>query len=398
LAFTTTNRVRDSLGPYGRPKSTEVALQDVFSSLANFTQKVGTWTASSNEALVSAGASTIALLQCNAVSTSTNTITVKVATSTQAGIYFGATTSASNYQAVIIDIVNNDIHVITTSTGTQATSTIDFTGTFLASTFYTLSVENSGSACVVYVDAVRQTDATGLTFTNGVVGLYTSYNTAVARFSNFQVNIDSHFFADSLITTAIAVADRMLERRTQGSFSTNLASNELYDWFDQEKQEMPYVLSRSFNTLPTFYRLQGFGDANNTLVLRHKPVYSTVKLEENEGGDAGATSWVTRTQGSDGDYVVYNDTGHIVFVDNFPRNAHQNLRLTYSYGATSVVEEIAELSTRYAIRQLISAYGSTEDGLKELNAKNEMMIEWLEQSYPEATLLGCIGKTTARVT
>lgn len=366
--------------------------------MANFTNKVGTWTASSNEALVSAGASTIALTQIDNISTSTLTITVKLATSTQAGVYFGATTSASNYQAVLIDIPNNDIIVLTTSTGTQATSALDFTGTLKASTFYTLRVEVSGTACVVYLDGVKQTDASGLTFTDGVCGLYASYNTAAARFSNLQVAVDSYFFPDSVISTAIAVGDALIDRRTQASFTTQLASNELYDWFDQEKQYMPYVLDRSYNTLPTFYRLQGFGDTNNTLVLRHRPVYSTVKLEENVASDGSATNFVTRTEGRGGDYVVYKDTGHIVFVNNWPRNGHQNLRLTYSWGTSTTSEEIKELSTRYAVRQLLIGYGAGEDGLAKLKSENDAYIAFLETYIPEATLLAAVGRTVPRVT
>lgn len=389
------------MGAFGSPKTSEVALTDVFSSLANFTQKVGTWTASANEAVISTGASTIALMQADNISNGTNTIIVKVATSTQAGIYFNATTSASNYEAVTIDIVNNKVSVITTSTGTQATSSIDFTGTFLASTFYTLRVENSGQSCVIYVDGIKQTDASALAFTTGIVGLYTSYNTVQARFSNFQSYVDSNFFSDSTITTAMAIADALIERRTQFKFSTNLASNELYDWFDQEKQEMPYVLSRSFNTLPTFYRLQGFGDANNTMKLRNHPVYSTVKLEENTAGDAATPSWTTRTQATmsvDGDYYVYNDTGVIVFVDNFPRNAHQNLRLTYSYGATTMVEDVAQYATRLAMREILIGYGSKDDSLAALKRENDLQIAYFETYIPEATLLACVGRTTERIT
>jgi len=377
-------------------------LSDTFSNLNNFTQKTGTWSVSSNEALVTSSTSTITLLAADNTYTSTCTLVVKIATSTIAGVVWNATTSFSSYHAAVIDIPNNQIHIYTVSTGTVSTSSISFTGTFLASTFYSMRVESSGEASYVEIDGVRQTDVSGLSFSVGVTGLLAQNNTTQNRYSNFQANVNTLFFTDSMVTTCIAVAEAFLERKTQFKFSTNLASVELYDWFDQEKQEMPYTLSRSFNTLPTFYRLQSFGDSNNTMKLKHWPVYSTVTLAENEAGDAATPNWVSKTQANqttDGDFLVYENTGVIVFTDKFPRNGHQNIRVTYSYGAsTGVPEDVAQLTTRYAIRELLIGYGAGMDGLENMKRDNEMMIERMEGLYPPATLLACVGKTTERIT
>ena len=169
MAYTTATRVRDTLGAFGRPKQSETMLSDTFSNLNNFTSKVGSWSASANEALVTSSTSTITLLQADNTYSSTNTTVVKIATSTSAGIYFNATTSASNYQAAVIDVVNNQVQILTVSAGTVSTSSISFTGTFLASTFYSLRVVNSSSGTYVEIAGVRQTDVSNLTFTTGVV-------------------------------------------------------------------------------------------------------------------------------------------------------------------------------------------------------------------------------------
>lgn len=399
MAYTNTTRVRNALGALGKPKAQELVVNDNFDNLTNFTSVAGTWTASGNIAYVTPASGGTSLLQLLALNTSSYTIVAQIATSVRGGIYYNATTNGSNYQAVMIDIVSTEIRVITVSTGTESTSNVGFTGSLFASVYYTLKLINTGDTGQIWLDGVKQADITSHTFDTGVCGIIMQGSTSSSSVKDFQVTIDSYYFADSEITTAIAVSQALIDRRTQKTFSTALASAELYDFYDAKLEEMPYEPARFFNSLGVETRGK-LVDKYGYIILRNRPVYSTVKLEENDAADADANNWKTRTQGRADDFVLYREGGVILFVDNKPKNGHQNIRVSYNYGATSVPEDIAELCTHYTVRKLFIGLGGGGEtsAMREARMQNDEYIKLLEEWIPPATLCGVVNDVFGRST
>lgn len=399
MPYTTVTRVRSALGGFGKPKAQETVVSDNFDNLTNFTQKTGVWTVSGNIGYVTPAAGGTSLLMLNALSTSSYTVVCQIATTVRAGIFYNATTSMSSYQAVMIDVASNEIRAVTVSTGTESTSNVGYTGSLLVSTFYTLRIVNTGETGEIWLDGVKQADITSQTFKSGVCGVIMQGSTSSSYVKDFQVTIDSYYFADNEITTAIAVAQALIDRRTQKTFTTALASQELYDFYDARLEEMPYGPARFFNSLGVETRGKLI-DKYGYIILKNRPVYSTVILQENDSVDGDADNWKTRTQGRANDFVLYREGGVILFVDNKPKNGHQNIRVTYNYGMTTVPEDIAELTTHYAVRKLFIGFGGGGEtsGMREARMQNDKYIELLEEWIPPATLCGVVNDSTARWT
>lgn len=337
------------------------------------------------------------LLMLNALSSSSYTAVVQIATTVRAGIFYNATTNMSSYQAVMIDVASNEIRAVTVSTGTESTSNVGYTGSLIVSTFYTLKVVNTGDSGEIWLDGVKQADITSHTFDSGVCGIIMQGSTSSSYAKDFQVTIDSYYFSDSEITTAIAVSQALIDRRTQRTFSTALASQELYDFYDMKLEEMPYEPARFFNSLGVETRGK-LVDKYGMIILKNRPVYSTITLQENVNADGDAADWKTRTQGRADDFVLYREGGVVVFVDNKPKNGHQNIRVTYNYGMTSVPEDVAELCTHYTVRKLFIAYGGGGEtsGMREARMQNDEYIKLLEEWIAPATLAGVVNDSTAR--
>ena len=399
MAYTTVTRVRSALGALGKPKAQELVVNDNFVDLNNFNQKTGTWTTSANIGYVTPAASGTSLLMLNALSSSSYTVVCQLATTVRAGIFYNATTTMSNYQAVMIDVASNEIRAVTVSTGTESTSNVGFTGSLLASTFYTLKVVNTGVTGEIWLDGTKQADITSQTFNSGVCCVIMQGSASSSYVKDFQVTIDGYYYSDSEITTAIAVSQALIDRRTQKTYSTALASLELYDFKDAELEEMPYEAARFFNSLGVETRGQ-IEDKHSYIILKNRPVYSTVLLAEDVNADGDVSSWTTRTQGRANDFVLYRESGVILFIDNKPKNGHQNIRASYNYGMTTVPEDVAELCTHYSVRKLFIGYGGggNQAGMKEAREQNDKYIELLEDWIPPATLVGVVNSRIPRWT
>jgi hypothetical protein len=84
------------------------------------------------------------------------------------------------------------------------------------------------------------------------------------------------------------------------------------------------------------------------------PVRSVVTVEENTSG----STWTSRTEGRDNDFIVTSRADGIRFVRNVPDYDHANVRVTYIAGYDATPEVVSDVSSRLAaamIRKIIDA-------------------------------------------
>lgn len=223
----------------------------------------------------------------------------------------------------------------------------------------------------------------------GSVGLR-AYDSPSLNFISFNLNTDVYTVDDADINDFIEEAEQHIYDRTRKLFSQKVFQ-EYYDFRSQEMPEMPFVLARSFNTLPnwTFRRLF----QESTLHLQQRPVLNVISLEENEGSDGSPDTWAIRSQGRDGDYVVYPSEGMVVWINNLPHNGHRNIRVTYAAGEPQVPRNVRNYCALLAAQRLLVGYGSPSSGMEQLKKSVDAQILQLEEYIPPATLLGSPGGT-----
>ena len=136
----------------------------------------------------------------------------------------------------------------------------------------------------------------------------------------------------------------------------------------------------------------------NKFRLNNYPVISVTGLWENNASASSADSWnqLTEQTGSGGDFVVDKDTGWVTFIDDIPRYGARAIKVTYSYGYSSVPKQVERLTILLTAKDLIrseansSQYYNTENiSMGELNITNSAAamatyLNYLEREIKDA--------------
>jgi len=113
--------------------------------------------------------------------------------------------------------------------------------------------------------------------------------------------------------------------------------------------------------------------SNSTTASAHADnAYVTMmSISKNEQGDSAEDDWedLEPQRGGGGDYLAYNDTGHIVFVDNVPALGSRKLQISYTYGYVTVPTQVQDLCILLAVRKILLAkgHGSTFDSVDDIS-------------------------------
>lgn len=145
------------------------------------------------------------------------------------------------------------------------------------------------------------------------------------------------------VNTWIAEASRRVDIISNSIFSVNTVSSQLFDW------------------------------AGNSTIL-NLPISNLItidKLEYNTNGPGVAPSWTTMTEGIDKDYIVYPDSAEVEFVKGvnsnlgiYPIYGKQKLRVSYTYGYSSVPLEVQSLTTLLVAKRVIHTLASYQANTK----------------------------------
>lgn len=103
-------------------------------------------------------------------------------------------------------------------------------------------------------------------------------------------------------------------------------------------------------------------DGSGVIRLNKWPVQSVQLIQYEENGiGADTESWETMTEGytGSGSFILYKDVGAIKLhgntVSQTPVPGHQNVRVAYTHGHTSVPRTVKQLATKMAARRYIQS-------------------------------------------
>jgi hypothetical protein len=385
----TPNDVRSVLQSIGKQRQTISIAGSEFDNLAGWTQIAGTWAVANNSVSVSGVTTGEGLLIYSAPFVTNYEETVNLTlTAGKAGLVFGYS-DANNFYAVMFDVSNNQASLIQKVAGVTTTlKTVSQTMTVGATYLVQAQMTDQGVLGVWFDTTQIFNYSFGSTIT-GQPGLR-AISTPTVVFSSWYLNTENYAISDADINDYIKAGEAHIFNRTRKLYEQKVM-REVYDYRDQLAPEMPYVMTRSFNTLPAWDMRRITKDYS--LQLRLKPVINVISLEENVAADGASDSWQVRSQGRDGDYVIYPDEGLIVWINNLPHNGHQNIRVTYAYGNPNVPENVRRYCAVLAAQMVIVGYGSPASGIAAMQKELRMQRLELETYIPQATILGSPGGT-----
>ena len=160
------------------------------------------------------------------------------------------------------------------------------------------------------------------------------------------------------VRKSILRAEREIDDRSNTKFSSTTVSNEIYD-------VNQYTFYKSPSQLTTFSTQILVGTRNDSFStffddqfkLNKNPILTITTLEVNDAGPSDTDSWRTLTEntGSGGDFLVNLDIGLITFVNNKPSQGQRKVRVSYTYGFSTVPADVERLCILLAIKSIITS-------------------------------------------
>ncbi len=204
--------------------------------------------------------------------------------------------------------------VVGTSSTTASTNyELDHDNVITSSvTLYTGSSELTSSAYTLNLDDGK------------IIGL-----TGAASGSVITADYDYGDLPDSVIAEMIDSSDERIDNNTGRIFTTDSAIEYLN--VDEGQQDF---------------------------FLRYYPVITLTSVERNIAVQTAEPDWETLSGGYGQDYITgsaENEIGRIRFIDNFPYEGQDMLRVTYTYGYATVPHRVKELSILLTLRKLANS-------------------------------------------
>jgi len=141
---------------------------------------------------------------------------------------------------------------------------------------------------------------------------------------------------DTEVASVIARVGKYVDSYT-GHAWTVATATEYFDTFSEHRLSYSGILEAD-NTQAVFH-------------LANRPIITIGTCQVNVGGTS-SESWTTQASGYGGDFLIYREEGYIEFITWIPRKpwpGKRNLRVLYTYGETTVPNDI-----KYAIELLVA--------------------------------------------
>lgn len=397
--------VRRVLGPIGRQKNTLQVYQDMFSdtTFPLWTNSItypnnGPWTAPRINNRT--GVSTTSV---NALSTTVFSdfgdyqvsVVAKLQSSGDAGLVWGYVNNTNFFRSTISPRTGNAVTEQIASGTPTILSQVSVGGLEVGKEII-LRVEKHPTSADYFVNESLAVRVSGISATghSGITVTSSGGNPTTSDFREYHVTQDVALFQDADINDFILEEQKFVELRTGRIYVPQMVT-ELLDYNEQDVIRMPFIANRTFNTFPSFDPARTGQPVleirERAIYLKHRPVMNVVAVEENENPDSGSDSWELRTQGRDGDYLVYPELGKIIFVNNLPRDGHQNIRVIYTVGTASVPLEIRQYVAYKTAYDILTGIGGTADGIEQMVEKIERKLKILEEFIPQKTLQYAVG-------
>jgi len=153
------------------------------------------------------------------------------------------------------------------------------------------------------------------------------------------------FPSDAAIQGWIEEAEREIDDECQTSFTPVTITQEIYDWNQYTSYKSPEQLALFPSHQRHDYGLTSF--TNDKIQLRNSPVISVQSVEINNADVRVADSWQLLTEqiGTGGDFIIKKDTGHLEFITQYPKFGKRAIRISYTYGHSSIPRHVQRLAT-----------------------------------------------------
>jgi len=154
-------------------------------------------------------------------------------------------------------------------------------------------------------------------------------------------------------TTGLVQAE--LNSSTAFSSDTYPSDSTVTTWIQEESAYINSLADTVFSTSTVASEYVDYS-GGDTIVLQYAPITTFTSLQYNvyKLGSTLGSSWVTKTE--DTDYTVYEDVGMLRLLDSFnPKTGLKRMSLAYTYGYTSVPEEVQKLASKLVARRVIEA-------------------------------------------
>lgn len=161
---------------------------------------------------------------------------------------------------------------------------------------------------------------------------------ATALYCNAQdvydfMGIDDTSINPNAINLIIEGISKEIDNRTNSSFISNTATDEYHD---------------------------GLGSFRRDYFTKHVPILAISALSTTQNTSDESTTWTELTEGRGEDFIKYTETGKITIINGsyIPPETEQGMKVTYTWGYSSIPNDIRRLAILMCARDLRLATAS----------------------------------------
>ena len=153
-------------------------------------------------------------------------------------------------------------------------------------------------------------------------------------------------------------AEAEIEERSGTKFKSTTVTNEYHDFDQYTSWKGPEQLRGYATDMLVGSRNDYWNTVyNDRIRLKYTPVLTITALSKNNNGKNETDSWESLTQqtGSGGDFIVDLDTGIVTFVGNAPALGIRKVKVSYTYGFSSVPKTVERLAILLSIKSILTS-------------------------------------------
>lgn len=267
----------------------------------------------------------------------------------------------SNGSAVSTKIsMRNDRSGETTSTtsnssGQYVLDASNFTSGYLTSDRVTIIVgwgDEEGSESILISSGTHEVDITLSAIAESTDTTYCQIQDVLDELGDKSTSDISY----ERVRKIILRAESEIDERSGTSWKVNTATDEIHDFNLYTSYKSPEQLTGYSTDMLVGTRNDHWNSQwNDRFKVEHTPIISVTSLYKNYAASSSADSWteLTEQEGSGGDFLVNTDTGIITFIKNVPSTGARRIKLTYTYGASSVPKVVERLAILLSVKDVL---------------------------------------------
>ncbi|MCK9370465.1 carboxypeptidase-like regulatory domain-containing protein [Candidatus Dojkabacteria bacterium] len=171
-----------------------------------------------------------------------------------------------------------------------------------------------------------------------------------------ELGLTSSDISAQIVIKKIQRAEARINEKTRTTFTATTVT-EYYDYNQYNSFRSAEQMDSIGWTIRSDHWNMNF---NDMFRLNHYPVVSITGIWKAGAGANQADSWTALTEqtGSGGDFVYSPDGGWVKFITNIPRFGKRAIKVTYTYGHSTVPKHIERLTILLATSDIIRAKAS----------------------------------------